>query len=201
MSNTLTLVLGTGPQALYAAMILQRNDRTIGGFLSEKEDLIGQTIADIPVLGTCQVEEMEVKWKEENYDCFVAVSPPTLQEALCELLRERLCNAIDPSVAIGPGVKMGQNLLIEPGVLIGPGLEIRDNCWVQAHSRLAADAVLASDVIIGACVTLSEEVEVKKAAHIGAHSYVAPRLKIGEAAQVAPLSRILEDVESNLHVH
>ncbi len=198
--KTCTLILGTGPVAVHAAMALQRQSTLIGGFLSEDPQEVGKSVLDIPVVGTCDVDEIEERWQAQPVSFFVAVLQERLYVDVYTRLFSRLCNAIDPSVIIGPGLQIGRNVLVEAGAVLGPAVEIGDGSWIGPHARLATAVQLRKKTIIGAGVTLSEGVHIGKNVHVGAHSYVAPRLEVGAGAYIGPLTVLLQHVPADARV-
>ncbi|MBA94482.1 MAG: hypothetical protein CMP21_01805 [Rickettsiales bacterium] len=104
---------------------------------------------------------------------------------------------VSPSVAIGPGVKIGKNTLIMPHVVLGPDAEIGDHCIIFSNTVIGHNVKVGDYTIIGATTCIAGNVEIEENCYIGIGANIIQDLVIKRGCLIGTGSVITKDTEPN----
>ncbi len=195
------IIFGTGNLGEVAYNILEANQIVVYGFLEESEELIGQTINEVTVLGQMD-DHGFLKLIGQKCDCCVVLSDKESRKGAVEMLIEKRktmpINTIHPNVLlpkfhyiehgniidgnchIGASSKIGSHNIIHAGCLIGANVKIGNFVEVGMGSNIGYGAKIHDDVVIGMGSTISPNLTIEKGAQIGPGSVVLKNVSEGQ---------------------
>jgi sugar O-acyltransferase (sialic acid O-acetyltransferase NeuD family) len=148
----------------------------------------GEQIEGIPVVGA--TDRALSLFAEGAFDAAViavgtSVPARTRLRKRCEEAGVPLANAIDPTVRITTGVRMGTGNIVCAHCHFGVGTVVGDNNMISAHNSFDHHSEIGSDNTTGpGCVT-SGLVKIGDRCRFGMGVLIEPRVTIGSGAQIA----------------
>lgn len=187
------IILGTGIHALEMAEIVERMNLVsptwkVLGFLTMREEHIGQVLHGYPVLGTNTALE------QYPDTCVVPDNdwPRTLDYAPgC------LVSIIDPSVFVSRSARIGAGCVIYPGCYIGVNAVLGNYVFSLSGSIINHDDIIEDRVIITSGVTLAGSVHVESDCYLGQACNIRQLLRIGHHSFIGMGAVIVKDVPSH----
>ena len=187
------IVVCAGGHGAVVADILQcarheGEELTAIGFVDDTPELLGTTIAGLPVLGPISA------LPTIDHDAIVvAIGENSIRRTMMERLvadGERLAAAVHPratvaaTARIGEGVVISAGAIVQPGVTIGRGVILNTRCSVDHDSTVGDFAHLSPGATVGAHVHIGEEALIALGASVIARRRVGARTLIGAGAVV-----------------
>ena len=190
------IIIGAGGQARILHEILSYNPNIeIVAFVDYVPRSGKETLNGIPILGDHSVISGLMKHGVKG--AIIAVSKNDTRAAHFSKLTEmglELINAIHPTAAIAPNVRLEKGITISMGAIICTGVHIADNVIVNTGAIIDHESEIQEHVHIGPGCSLAGRVTVKKGALVNIGSVVRENLTIGENAVIAAGSVVLKDI-------
>ena len=209
--------IGAGGHArVVVDALLQRGDVEIVGLLDRREELHGQTVGGVLVLGGDEL--LPALWEMGVCGCFIAiggVGDNRPRRAVFERvvgLGFEVIQVVHPRATVASSVSLGRGTVVMAGAVINPFAEVGENviintgaivehdCWVGDHVHVAPGAVVGGHARIGegahlglGCIVL-QGCRVGRWALVGAGTVVHRDLPDGVKAVGVP-ARIVGTVE------
>ena len=148
----------------------------------------GEELEGVPVVGA--TDRALSLFAEGAFDAVViavgtSVPARTRLRKLFEDAGVPLANAIDPTVRIATGVRIGTGNVVCAHCHFGVGTVIGDNNMISAHNSFDHHSEIGSDNTTGpGCVT-SGLVKIGDRCRFGMGVFIEPRVTIGSGAQIA----------------
>ena len=196
------VVLCAGGHARVIIEALRSRHQVVDAVTDQAESLVGQCVADVPVIGN---DDLVERMKPETAELVNGLGNRATRDdsglAARRWLFERFsgkgfrfpavvhASAIVASDAvIGDGAQILAGAIIQPAARVGAnaivntGAIVEHDCEVGAHAHIAPGAILCGGVTVG------EE------AHIGAGAVVLQTIEIGSRAMIAAGSVVARNV-------
>ena len=205
------IIIGANTIGKSAMEAFLSNEIVVYGFLDDSEDLIGNEIGDVTVLGTMDDDAYTGIIGKES-EAFVATEEIELRKNLVdELVTKHKTmpinaihggaqisasaeighgNYIAPAVILGSRTKIGSHTILNTGAIINDEATLGDFSQVGAGAIINAGVTIAEEVFIGSGVIIVAGVKVGKGARIGAGSVVINEVKEGETVFGNPATAV-----------
>ncbi|GHE61694.1 MULTISPECIES: acetyltransferase [Roseivirga] len=197
------IIFGASELGRAAVEIFESNDIIVYGFLDDKEELHGQTIGELAILGHTE-DDGFLKLIGKKCEAFIAVDDRPLRKGLVELIKTRRkmmpVNAIHSNTEIAPSAHVGHGEFINSGVVIGANARIGDHCIIHTNATIDYSAKLGDLVQVGAGSVIGSEAEIGENVFIGSGATIVPGIKIGKNARIGAGSVVVANVEEGLTV-
>lgn len=196
------VILGAGGHGKVVLDVIQQEGRYEPvAFLDADPARAGQTLADLPILGS--VNLLPKLRKQDIRGAIVAIGDNRVRRSYAQLVLQaglELVNAIHPASSVSPTAQVGRNVLLAAGcvlsteavigdsVIINTGALVDHECVVEEGCHICPGAILAGRVRIGA------------GAFIGMGAKVLPCLSVGEGATIGAGAVVLSDVPPGVTV-
>ncbi|HEY9116716.1 MAG TPA: acetyltransferase [Roseivirga sp.] len=191
------IIFGANELGRAAVEIFESNDIIVYGFLDDKEELHGQSIGELSILGRTD-DDGFLKLIGKKCEAFIAVDDRPLRKGLVKLLKERRkmmpVNAIHSNTEIAPSAHVGHGEFINSGVVVGANAKIGDHCMIHTNATIDFSAKLGDLVQVGAGSVIGNEVEVGDNVFIGSGVTIVPGIKIGKNARIGAGSVVIGEV-------
>lgn len=154
------------------------------GFVDDNLFGTGQTIRNIPVIGTT-ADLPALKQKFDLSGAIVAIGNNLQRRLLANKIHEaglQLINAIHPSVLLDSDVMIGAGNCLCQGVIIVTGTRIGNCVNVHTGTTIDHDNVIEDGANLGPGVHTSGRVTICRDAFLGAGTLVIPDGYVGEGA-------------------
>jgi len=168
------------------------------GLTDIREELAGQKIRDIVILGGDQVL---ADLKENGiHHAFIGLGstgdakPRKRLFDLVQNLNFQLVRAIHPQATVSPSAKIGAGPTILAGAVVNAEARIGTNAIINTGAVVEHDCVIGDHVHVATGARLASGVRVDSMAHIGAGATVRQGIVIGEGAVVAIGAAVVADV-------
>lgn len=192
------IIFGANALGRAAVEIFESNDIIVYGFLDDNEELHGQMLGELNILGRTD-DDGFLKLIGKKCEAFIAADDRQLRKGLVKLIKERRkmmpVNAIHSNTEIAPSAHVGHGEFINSGVIIGANAKIGDHCMIHTNASIDFSAKLGDLVQVGAGSVVGSEVEVGDNVFIGSGVTIVPGIKIGKNARVGAGSVVIADVK------
>ncbi len=192
--------LGAGGHAKVVIELLRLNGGyEIVGLLDRKQELVGQMVLDVPILGNDSLLDKLVSQGIQHF--FVGlgstgnIAPRRVLYELAHSMNMTPVDAIHPSAIISSSVTIGQGVTISANAVINSCAVLGDNIIVNTGAIIEHDCLLGNHVHIATGARLAGSVVVGEAAHIGAGATILQCIKIGQGAIVGAGAVVVKDVQ------
>jgi sugar O-acyltransferase (sialic acid O-acetyltransferase NeuD family) len=191
------LIIGAGGHGEVVANILLLtsivgNNPDMLGFLDDRDELHGQTVGSVAVLG--RISDLQ----NIAHDALIVAigdnrTRATLLKELSAVGEAFVCAVhpsavIAPNVRIGPGSLVSANAVVNPGAIVGAGTII-NSCALVGHHATVGDYVhIASGAMVSGNVVIEE------GALLGVGSRVIPSRTVGRWSVVGAGATVIHDV-------
>ena len=198
--NNIIIIGGGGHAKMCIDILMQIKDFNIVGIIDDQSN-IGQSILDIPIIGTDK--DIEKLFKEGVKNAVIGFgalnNPKSRSEKYLELKKigYNIPNLIHPSAIIENSVSIGEGNQIMGGAIIGSGVNICDNCIINSGSIISHDSVLKNNVHITPGGTLAGSVYIGENTIIGMNASIFIGVKIGENVVISNGLNIISDILDN----
>ncbi|OEH85515.1 hypothetical protein BHU72_05365 [Desulfuribacillus stibiiarsenatis] len=189
------------------------------GFIDDNSDLSGRIIEGVPVWGTTETIDEQIKEylgivlndgdgneyliKRNDIDIVCAIGNPKIKKKAIYSFQHmgfRFVNVIHPTAYLGRNITLGH------GIIIGPYSVITTNVRLENHVSINPQCGVGHDCIIGGYtslywnVNISGNVEIGKACELGTKSTILQGLSIGSECVVGANAVVTKSIPSNLVV-
>lgn len=172
-------IIGTSTTAMtVAAFVLTHKLFDLAGFAVDRAYLSSATCMDLPVFA---IDELKTVMDPDKDFIFVAIAWNRLnadrRDLYLRLKREgfRCANLVSPTATVY-------------GELLG------DNCWIADNAVVNFRSVIRNNVIIKEGAHISYDNDIAAHCFVGAHSFIAGGVSIGEQSFVGIRATIFDDV-------
>ncbi|MDH3711849.1 MAG: acetyltransferase [Cyclobacteriaceae bacterium] len=194
------IILGAGGLGKLALEIFQSNGNLVYGFLDDDEGLIGQEIAEVPVLGKLE-EQGFLKLIGNKCESFVAVDDRQLQQGLVNMLNETRkvmpVNAIHQQAYLSRSSQIGHGNLFSVGAVLNAFAHVGNHCIIGSGSLIDFEAKIGDYGQIGAGSTIGAEVEIADEVFVGSGVTLVPGIKVARNARIGAGSVVVNNVAEN----
>lgn len=199
------VILGTGGNCLDLLDLLEALGRAGGeapyrcvGFLDDDPAQQGQTLHELPVLGTLPsardlsgaqfvngIGSPSNFWRKPDIIASTALAP------------ERFATLVHPAAHVSRHAHLGWGVSLFPGAFVG------NNAWIGNHVMALPGAILSHDAEIGehTCIaggaSVSGGARIGKACYLGAHCSIGIGVTLGDNVLVGMGAVVLRDVPEN----
>lgn len=174
------IVIGGGGHAKVVVDILQQQKTfTVVGII-DKQERIGQYMADIPIIG--DDSGLEAFFCENLTKAIIAIGDNKQRASLYECLRDigyTLVRAIHPAAIVSPMAQVFAGTVIMPGAVVNASCVIKENVIINTRASIDHDCVLMNHCHVAPGCTLAGGVNVGEGAMLGAGATVIPGISIG----------------------
>lgn len=197
------VVVGAGIQgrqigATVLAHAQSRGERVLG-ILDDNPELLGATVADLPVLGPV------LPWLRAHgrpIQVAMALGQPGPRRALVAAIRDLGLGVVFPPV-IHPFSSVGPRVTLGEGVIVHPGCVLMCDLTVGAFTILGACCSLSHDSSVGDFCFLSPGLRLAGDAHIGHECWtgmntcINPHAHLGDRAETGSGCVVVRDVPAD----
>ncbi|NVK84149.1 MAG: acetyltransferase [Cytophagia bacterium] len=192
------IIFGANALGRAAVEIFESNDIIVYGFLDDNEELHGQMLGELNILGRTD-DDGFLKLIGKKCEAFIAADDRQLRKGLVKLLKERRkmmpVNAIHSNTEIAPSAHVGHGEFINSGVIIGANAKIGDHCMIHTNASIDFSAKLGDLVQVGSGSVVGSEAQVGDNVFIGSGVTIVPGIKIGKNARIGAGSVVIADVK------
>ena len=203
--NDAVVGLAAGGHAKVVMEVIRAEGKyRVVGLVDAREDLQGEDVLGVPVLGGDELlEEIYARGVRRVFIGLGAVQATRFRAALYEKaidLGFEVVSAIHPAAVVSPSARLGEGLTGMAGAIVGAEAQIGINvivntgaivehgCTVGDHAHIATGARLAGDVAVG------------RGAMVGIGACVRQGIKIGCNAIVGAGAVVVKDVPEGVVV-
>jgi len=189
-------IFGAGPQGHVLLDILQSgSDAAIGAFLDDRAELVGTTVAGLPVLDAAAW----LAGDPHDAAVVIAIGNNTLRMAAGKRVTDAgytLHTAMHRSATVAQNVKIGQGTVLCMQAAVGTGCTLGINVVINTGATLDHDNVVEDGAYLSPGVHSAGNVHVGRNAFVGAGAILLPGVRIGDDAIVGAGSVVLDDIPS-----
>ena len=196
------LGLGAGGHAKVVIEILQAcGNYELVGLLDPKEDLHGQEVLGVPVLGG---DSLLTTIADRGVECFFVGLGSTGDASSRRRLFElgissglRPVSAIHPLATVSPSACIGEGNTIMAGAIVNAGVVTGRNVLINTGAIVEHDCNLDDDVHVATGACLAGGVHAEAGSHIGIGAVVKEYITVGQEAIVGAGAVVVKDVPAN----
>jgi sugar O-acyltransferase (sialic acid O-acetyltransferase NeuD family) len=191
------LILGAGGHGEVVANILLLtsivgNNPEMLGFLDDNEELHGQTVGSVAVLG--RISDLQ----SIPHDALIVGigdnrTRATLMESLSAAGEAFVC-AVHPSAVIAPNVRIGLGSVVSANAVVNPGATVGAGTIINSCALVGHHATVGDYVHIASGALAPGHVVVEEGAFLGVGSRVIPKRTIGKWSIVGAGATVIHDV-------
>ncbi len=191
-------IIGGGLGATQVLDILANDEAvTPVAVFDDKEALWAGDVMGVPIVGGR--DRLRELFAEDAFDAAVisistSVRARAQLRAYCERLDIPLANAIDPTVRVTTGVRLGTGNIICAFCHLGVETRVGDNNFISAYNSFDHHNVLGSDISTGPGCMTSGLVTIGDRVRLGTGIFVEPHVELGADVQVASGAIIVASV-------
>lgn len=197
ISNKPVIVVGAGGHARVLISSLKALRREIIGILDPDVKLIGQTIADIPVLGNDDTISNYASDSVELANGIGSVALPEKRKAIYMKFKNAgysFAKVVHPSVVVMEDVQLGEGVQIMAGAIVQTGCAIGNNAIINTGAVVDHDCIIGAHVHIAPGAVLSGGVAIGEMSHIGTAASIIQGIKIAEHVVVGAGTVVIKDI-------
>jgi acetyltransferase EpsM len=194
--TTEVFIFGAGPQGRVLLDIQRsRSDAAVGGFLEDRTDLVGTTVAGVPVLDASA-------WLARGSRAatvVIAIGNNLMRMAAGKRVTDAgyaLHTVMHRSATVASDVEIGRGTVLCMQAAVGTGCKLGINVVINTGATLDHDNVVEDGAYLSPGVHSAGKVHVGRNAFIGAGAILLPGVRIGDDAIVGAGSVVLNDVPS-----
>lgn len=192
------IIFGASGLGAVVLDIMQSHDIVVYGFLDDNEELHGQEIGHIPILGKTD-DHGYLKLIGQKCEAFLAIDETEYKKELVTLLNKQRkvmpMNALHSQSFISSSASLGHGNLIAPQVVVHSQVEIGNHCILHANCTVEYETILGDFVQVGAGSIINAKVEIGNEVFIGSGVTIVSGVKIGTQARIGAGSVVVKDVE------
>jgi len=177
--------------------------REISGILDPDVKLIGQTIADIPVLGNDNTICNYAPDSVELVNGIGSVALPEKRKAIYMKFKNAgysFARVVHPSAIVMEDVQLGEGVQIMAGAIVQTGCAIGNNAIINSGTVVDHDCVMGAHVHIAPGAVLSGGVVINEMSHIGTAATIIQGIKISERVVVGAGAVVIKDIAAGKKV-
>jgi sugar O-acyltransferase (sialic acid O-acetyltransferase NeuD family) len=197
------LIFGAKGLGKVAMDIFQSNGVVIYGFLDDDKSLHGQSINEIPILGSTD-DDGFLKYIGNKCEAFVALDETKVRQSLVKMINDRRktmpVNAVHPKAVISSSAAISHGNLINAFAVINAFAKVGNHCLIHSHSLIDSEAEIEDFVQIGAGSIINSNVKINKGVFIGTGVTIVSGVTIGKNARIGAGSVVVSDVKDNTTV-
>ena len=191
------LLIGAGGHArvLIDTMSATHEERSIG-IIDADAGVIGQSIQDIPIIGT----DAMLKHLAANGARYFAVAVG-MNNALRENLFQTCLDAgllpltiVHPNATISPWATMGQGAQILPGAVVNAGAVLGVNNIINSGAVVEHDCILGDHVHVSSMACLAGGVILEDLVHVGAGAVIRQMIRVGRGTTIGIGAAVVKDI-------
>jgi acetyltransferase-like isoleucine patch superfamily enzyme len=191
-------LIGAGLGATQVIDILEQGDEQHAvAIVDDAAERWGAQVAGVPVVGgTDRLIELFEQGAFDAAVIAISTSVPARRRLreLCQISEIPLANAIDPTVRLGSGVRMGSGNVICAFCHFGVHARIGDNNFFSAYNSFEHHNVVGSDCSTGPTCVTSGLVTLGDRVRLGTGIFIEPHVELGDGVQVASGAIIVTSV-------
>ena len=196
-----SIIIGAGTYGEVYLSYLQEAGIEIVGFLDDNEELRGNTIRNIPVLGGIKLlENLKQTTGVEAVYCPLGNNKLRVQFLeYAQSLGYDTPNYIHPSVTVSPNVQLGtRGVYLLPSTVVMPWCKIADFVMVSVNSVISHHTTIEKGVFLSFGVNLGASITVHQYAYIGIGATIMTGVhEIGEDGLIGAGAVIIKDVPAH----
>ncbi len=191
------VLVGAGTYGqVYLSYLREHTDFEIAGFLDDNPALVGNTIKNIPVLGT--TTDL-IKYKIMGIEgIFVPIGNNIARVRILEQAKAiglATPNFIHPTAIISKDALVGEGVYILAGSIVMPYVDIRNYVMISMGVNVAHHTTLRPGVFLSTGVDMGAGVDVGEYAYVGMGAVIMTGVKsIGSHAIVGAGAVVIRDV-------
>lgn len=196
--SELLLIAASGLAREVLAMVRSSGPFNVIGILDDDEDKLGRVVDGAHVLGP-----IRDALKFPHALLLVCIGSGSGRESVVMRLRslglaeDRYATAIDPSVHVPEGCRIGNGSIILAHVSMTASVTIGNHVVAMPGVTFTHDDVIADFATFASGVSLGGNVSIGRAAYIGMNASVRERRTIGPMATIGMGAAVLTDVPGN----
>ena len=192
MKTIKTCVYGASGHGKVVSDVLKRNGYTVVAFVDDDESK--REFCGLPVMRFKQLIEQKIP-------CALGIGNNKIRNKIYKNLKEnkvKVITAIDPSVAIGSDVKIGEGTIVMPNVVINHSAIIGVGCIINSAAVVEHDCVIGDFAHISPNAALAGGVKVRSFSQVGIGSCVRQNIEIGKNTIVGAGSVVVKNIEDGV---
>jgi sugar O-acyltransferase (sialic acid O-acetyltransferase NeuD family) len=202
MTKPRVLIVGAGGHGQVMLDVIRRQGGAeVVGFLDDRQELAGQEVAGVPVLGPGSDSALVARSGATHF--LVAIGDNRVRAAKFRQMQAMGLlpwSAIHPATTLAEDVKLGRGAQVVAGVIVNPAAVIGENVILNTACTVDHHCVLEDHVFIGPGAHLGGAVTVRELAFLGIGALVLPGRTIGAGAMVGAGSVVNKDVPAGVVV-
>jgi len=167
------------------------------GFLDDSEELQGELICDLPVLG-----RISDWWRFTDQWFIVAVGSPRTRKRIVEGIHgngpARFATLVHPSVQCSEFVTIGEGSILCAGSVLTTQVLIGRHCLVNLGAKVGHDVSIGDYCTLSPQATICGNVSVARGAEIGSGAVAVPGVTIGEGSALCAGSVVTKPIAPNI---
>lgn len=193
-----SIIIGAGTQGQVYASYLKEAGINVIGFIDDNENLVGQEVINIPVLGKYS-DLFSSKFKNLVQDVYCPIGNNSVRvEYLSTLKKEGygIPGFIHHTVSIAPDVEIGEAVYMLAGNIVMPHTTIGNYIMVNMDSTIAHHVCIEDGVFISSGVNIGAMINVREKAYIGMGVTAMTGIsEIGKETLIGAGTVIIRDVQ------
>jgi len=167
------------------------------GYLDDDETRLGDTVADIPVLGN-------LEWLSAHRDVYVAVAiaaPSIVAKTyyrLATMQHQNISTLIHPSVWLPQRAEIDKGVIVYGGVILDPDITIGKGCMINKGCTIGHDAILENFTSLAPGVNLGGAVHIGCGCYFGISSATIQGVSVGMWSVVGAGAVVIENLPPNV---
>lgn len=200
MANSLVVIGGGG----FAKEVIWLADSLSGqwqvlGVLDDAEEMQGQVIASVPVLG--KISDW-LKYKGAWF--IVAVGSPRTRRAIVSKMRAsgapEFATLIHPSALYSKYIVFGKGAIVTAGCILTSDITIGEHCILNLGVTVGHDVSVGNYCTLAPQAAISGQVKIADGVEIGTGATIVQQIEIGTGSLIGAGSVVTKNVEENVFV-
>lgn len=192
-----SIIIGAGTQGQIFASYLKEAGVDIIGFIDDNDNLQGNSVIGIPVLGKYNDLFLN-KLKNKITDVYCPIGDNLIREEYLKTLKTEGYNIpsfFHRTVCIGPDVVLGEANYMLSGNIIMPHTKIGNYLMVNMGTTIGHHIIIDNGVFMSSGVNIGANLHIKDRAYIGIGVTVVPGIgEIGKDSLIGAGSVIFKSV-------